>query len=170
MSYRPSPKYASKDSRLGAWTTCDRCGFISNQSDMQFQYDFLGGSTPQSTGYLVCPRCLDDLRWQNMLLIIPPDPPPIYNTRPETYTVDETTWLTTEDSEIISTEDGSEFIAQIPNPDGSRVNTAKVSTEADVNITTEDGNPIIAEIPNDSLLQGTPVDIKSGVLPSDQYD
>lgn len=170
MSYRPSPKYASKDAHRGAWTTCDRCGFISNQSDMQFQYDFLGGPTPQNTGYLYCPRCIDGLRFQNKLLIIPPDPPPIFNTRPEPYTVDETSWLETENNEIILTEDGNSVITQVPNPDGSAVNTAKMSTEGEVNITTEDGSAIITEIPNDSLLQGTPVDIKSGVLPSDQYD
>lgn len=83
---------------------------------MQFQYDFLGGSVPQNLGLLVCPRCVDPLTWQQKLLILPPDPAPIFNTRPEPYTVDETNWLTTEDGDILTTESGSEFITQIPNP------------------------------------------------------
>lgn len=116
MSFRPNPKYASQNAKLGAWTSCDRCGILDNQSNMQFQYDFLGGSVPQNTGYLVCPRCVDGLRWQNSLLIIPPDPPPLFNTRPENYTVDETDWLTTQDDEIIDTQSGEEFITSIPNP------------------------------------------------------
>ena len=57
--------------------------------NMQFQYDFLGGSVPQNTGYLKCPRCINALRFQGQLIVIPPDPPMVFNTRPETYAVDE---------------------------------------------------------------------------------
>lgn len=126
MTYRPSPKYASKDARRGSWTTCDECGFLWNLSRMQFQYDFMGGSVPQNTGYLVCPRCLDDLNYQRQLLIIPPDPPPIANTRPEPYAVDETDWLTTEDGDILTTESDDPLITDIPNPadDGATVHLA----------------------------------------------
>jgi hypothetical protein len=117
VSYRPQPKYASSDAKRGAWTTCDVCGFIWNQSDMAFQFDFLGGSVPQSTGYLKCPKCMDALNYQRQLIIIPPDPPPLFNLRPENYTVDETNWLTTQDGDIIQTVDSSEpYITSIPNP------------------------------------------------------
>ncbi len=104
MSFRPNPKYASKDAHAGAWTTCDRCGLLDSQSRMQFQYDFLGGSVPQNTGFLVCPRCVDGLNFQRMLLIIPPDPPAIFNTRPEIYSVDETNFMVTEDDDILTTD------------------------------------------------------------------
>lgn len=83
---------------------------------MQFQYDFRGGSTPDNTGFLVCPRCVDDLNFQRKLIIIPPDPPPLANTRPENYIVDESNWLTTQEGDTLTTQDGERFIAQIPNP------------------------------------------------------
>lgn len=83
---------------------------------MQFQYDFLGGSVPQSLGLLVCPTCLDDLSWQQKLLILPPDPPPFFNTRPEPYVVDETDWLTTQDDDIITTQSSELLTPTVPNP------------------------------------------------------
>lgn len=116
MSKRPHPRGTTTNPSVGPWTTCDRCGFVSSMSRMQFQYDFMGGSAPQNLGILVCGRCLDDLQYQNMLLILPPDPAPIFNTRPEAYVADETNWLTTQDSEIITTEDDALFTTPIPNP------------------------------------------------------
>lgn len=106
MTHRPSPKYATKDARAGAWTTCDDCGFIDNQSRMQFQFDYMGGAVPMNTGYLVCRRCLNGLNYQRKLLIIPPDPPPLKNTRAENYYIDETDFRTTEDGDTRDTQDG----------------------------------------------------------------
>lgn len=77
---------------------------------MQFQYDFYGGSVPQNSGYLVCPRCLDDLAYQFKLLILPPDPKPIMNTRPENYFVDETDFRVTQEDEVRVTEDGEDRV------------------------------------------------------------
>lgn len=115
MTYR-QPKYASRDARLGPWQTCDRCGLLDNQSRMQFQYDYLGGSVPQSTGYIVCERCLDQLNHQRQLIIIPPDPPPLFNTRPENYVVDESNWLVTDEGNILVTNTSEQLITSIPNP------------------------------------------------------
>lgn len=83
---------------------------------MQFQYDFLGGSVPKSTGFLKCPKCMDPLTYQRSLIIIPPDPPMVYNTRPENYGVDETNWLTTVDDSIYDTTGGTDYITSNPNP------------------------------------------------------
>lgn len=116
MTYRPHLKYASYDAHAGPWTTCSTCGLIWSQKDMQFQYDFRGGSVPINTGWLRCPKCITPLTYQQSLLIIPPDPPPFMNTRPEPYTVDETSWLTTEDGDIISTQNSDGFTSNIPNP------------------------------------------------------
>lgn len=128
MTYRPSPKYASKDARRGAWCSCDDCGMIWNQSDMQFQYDFVGGPVPVSQGWLRCPRCITDLTYQRKLLVLPPDPAPIYNTRPENYTVDETNYWVTQDGDIFETVDGEDtYITSIPNP-SEVADTAYLST------------------------------------------
>lgn len=72
---------------------------------------------PQNTGLLVCDTgCLDDLAYQFKLLILPPDPQPFFNTRPENYIVDETNWLTTVDGTIYDTIGGVDYISSIPNP------------------------------------------------------
>lgn len=141
MARRPHPIGASTNPHDGPWTTCDRCGFISSHSRMQFQYDFMGGSVPQNLGLLVCSRCLDDLNWQQKLLILPPDPRPIANTRPEPYVVDETSWMTTQDGDVITAEDGETFITPIPNPNS----TEGVADQAAVDFETEGGDIIITE-------------------------
>ena len=89
MAHRPKPKYASKDPHQGPWVTCSRCGWIWSGVSMRFQFDYMGGSIPQSTGLLVCPRCEDEWDTQRKLLILPPDPAPFRNTRPENYMADE---------------------------------------------------------------------------------
>jgi hypothetical protein len=97
-------------------------------SRMQFQYDYMGGSSPQNLGLIVCGMCLDDLAFQQKLLILPPDPQPIFNTRPENYVVDETSWLTTQDDSIISAQDGELFITSIPNPSDAANTSVLAST------------------------------------------
>lgn len=128
MTYRPYPKYASRDPHAGPLTTCSTCGFLWNGSDMVFQYDFRGGSSPINTQVLRCPRCVDDMSFQQKLLIIPPDPPTFYNVRPETYAVNETNWLTTESGDIITTESNEPIITNVPNP-GSVGNASVLASD-----------------------------------------
>lgn len=116
MTYRPQPKYASKDSRRGPWSTCDCCGMIVSGSELQWQMAYKGGPTPVKTGFLKCSRCLDGLNGQRKLLILPVDPAPFFNVRPENYAVDETNWMTTETEVIIDTESGQDVITNLPNP------------------------------------------------------
>lgn len=117
MANRPHPRQASNDPHDGPWTTCDRCGWVTSQSRMQFQYDFFGGPVTQNTGFLVCERCLDAPTLQLRLIILPPDPPPFFNTRPEPYFVDETNFLSTEDGNILTTEVGEILTPTVPNPE-----------------------------------------------------
>lgn len=126
---------------------CDRCGFLYNLDDLVFQYDFQGGSTPQKLNILVCTRtCLDALNYNNMLLILPPDPPPTFNARPEFFDVDETSWLTTQDEDIIDTQDGENLITSLPNPASTAVvGENSIVEEAAWTITTEDGDQIVTE-------------------------
>lgn len=146
MTFRPHPKYASNSAKNGPWTTCDVCGFIDSHSRMQWQYDYRGGNSPVNVRILKCPRCVDALRFQAKLVILPPDPRPIMNTRPESYVVDETNWLTTQDSEIIDTQAGDNFITSIPNPASQAVSGEDVVVaEAAVDIVTEDGLEIVTE-------------------------
>lgn len=116
MSIHAKPKYASRDARKGPWANCSDCGFNWNLSDLQFQFDFRGGATPVNTGWLRCPRCITPYTYQKKLIIIPPDPPPIFNTRPEPYGVDEVNWLVTDDDSILTTAADEPFITSEPNP------------------------------------------------------
>lgn len=106
---------------------CDRCGMRWNLDRLQWQYSYQGAFSPMNTRYLVCPNHVDPLNPQDQAYILPPDPLPVFNARPEPYTLDETSWLTTEDDSILATEDGDQFITAIPNP-SSTANTSVLAS------------------------------------------
>ena len=86
---RPRPRRAEVDSsRPKAWATCDRCGFILNHSKLHWQFDWRGAKT-QNLRILVCETCLDIPQRQLGVNVLPPDPVPIMNARPEQYAIDE---------------------------------------------------------------------------------
>lgn len=95
---------------------CDRCGFRWNLYRLTWQYDYQGTSQLQNTRLLVCDRCYDKPQPQLSPYILPPDPPPIYNARPEPYVMDEASWLLTQDGSIITTQDGVDMTTALPNP------------------------------------------------------
>ena len=64
------------------------------------------------TGFLVHTDFLDIPNEQFRTLIIPPDPDPLFNARPEPYTIDETDWRVTQDSSIRETQDGALRVVQ----------------------------------------------------------
>lgn len=117
MAYRWHPKNAEVDSdNPRAWGTCDRCGFVWNLDRLCWQYDFQGTNQLQNTRLLVCPPCYDVPQPQLAPYILPPDPPPIFNARPENYSLDEASYLLTQDGSIITTQDGTPFETSIPDP------------------------------------------------------
>jgi len=72
---------------------------------------------------LKCPYCLDEPQPQLRAIIIPPDPDPVYNARPEQYSVDEGPMpLTTEGARtgdpgsVIRREDGTYIGVDTPPP------------------------------------------------------
>lgn len=129
MAYRWHPKGAEVDpDNPRAWGTCDRCGFVQNLDKLQWQYAYRGLSMPQNTRLLVCSdRCLDPLNPQDTPIILPPDPLPVFNARPEPYLLDEASWLLTQDGEIITTQDGEYFGTAIPNPSDT-ANTTRLTS------------------------------------------
>lgn len=67
---------------------CDRCGQQSTLSALRWQHQFVGG-VYQNTKRLVCSTCHDE---PSLFLATPmavADPSPIFNARPEFYTIDE---------------------------------------------------------------------------------
>lgn len=125
MAYRWHPKNAEVDpDNPRAWGTCDRCGFVFQLHRLQFQYAYQGSSIPISTNFLVCDTgCLDPLNPQDLPYILPPDPMPVFNARPEPYALDETSWLSTQDGDVLETQDNEPIITNIENP-ASDANTA----------------------------------------------
>lgn len=67
-----------------AFAICDRCGFLYNHVNLHWQYDFRGRSLA-NLRILVCDVCEDDPQPQLKPRIIPPDPVPIMNARPERF-------------------------------------------------------------------------------------
>jgi len=117
MAYRWHPKYSETDpDSPRAWGTCDRCGFIWNLHRLQWQYDYRGSQQLQNLRILVCPKCYDTPQPQLSPVILSPDPPPIFNARPEPYALDEDNILVTQGGDTITTQDGTPFTTSIPNP------------------------------------------------------
>jgi len=132
MAYRWHPKNAAVDpENPRAWGTCDRCGFVHNLWKLTWQYDYQGTSQLQNTRLLVCPRCYDKPQPQLSPYILPPDPPPIFNARPEPYTMDEASWMLTQDGSIITTQDGVNMTTALPNPsDGANTSYLQAVIDA----------------------------------------
>lgn len=65
-----------------AFGVCDQCGVWYQRRDLGKQYEFNGRGT-YWTGYLVCPTCLDKPQPQLLTPILPPDPRPVIQPRPE---------------------------------------------------------------------------------------
>jgi hypothetical protein len=86
---RPHGRYEVDATRPRARGVCDRCGAIYNHDQLRFQYDWRGPRL-QNLRILVCESC-QDLFQQNgqRTILIPPDPVPIQNVRPEYYVGDD---------------------------------------------------------------------------------
>lgn len=61
---------------------CDRCGGLWNNIDLRWQYDWAGAQL-QNKRVLVCPECYDIPNQQLRSILIPADPVPIQNPRPQ---------------------------------------------------------------------------------------
>ncbi len=118
MSYRPHPRLTDTNpDRPRAWATCDRCGFITSHYKMTWDKQWAGAQIINK-GFLVCELCIDVPQQQLRTLILPADPAPIFNARPEPYTIDETDWLTTgvrsnnPNNDILETQDDELLVTQ----------------------------------------------------------
>lgn len=96
-----------------AFGVCDRCGLWYNHRDLVWQYQWIGPQL-QNLRILVCTAtCLDVPQEQLRTVILPADPYPILNARPEPFAIDEIDFLTTEDGDFLVTQDG-DFLVTDP--------------------------------------------------------
>ena len=71
---------------------------------------------------------IDPLNPQDQPFILPPDPEPVLNARVYPYTLEESSWLMTNDGDIIDTQDGDDIVTPIPNPVGTADTAALAAT------------------------------------------
>lgn len=64
---------------------CDRCGFMYNLDELQWQWDWLQGPRLFNLRIQVCRTCLDVPQENGRTIVLPPDPTPVQNPRPENY-------------------------------------------------------------------------------------
>ncbi len=63
---------------------CDFCGFLYNLQNLRWQFEWVGPRL-QNQRMLVCRTCNDKPQQQLRTIVLPPDPIPVYNARPENY-------------------------------------------------------------------------------------
>lgn len=86
---RPHPRRAATDpSSPRAWATDDRSGFIGNHHNLRWQFEW-AGTQLVNTRTLVYEDQYDTPQRQLGTYILPQDPVPIMNARPEQYFIDE---------------------------------------------------------------------------------
>lgn len=85
---RPHGRASVNPQAPRAFAVCDRCGALYNHSDLQWQYQYAGPRL-QNLRILVCRDCLDVPQEQLRTILIPSDPVPILNPRPEAYVQDD---------------------------------------------------------------------------------
>ena len=88
MAYRPHGHAQVNPESPSCWATCARCGFNFNLKNLNWQYDWRGNALV-NLQLLVCDKCLDTPSPWYRSIVLPPDPPPVINARPEPYAVDE---------------------------------------------------------------------------------
>jgi hypothetical protein len=93
--------YASRQGRARissrnpqAAAVCDRCGGVYNHTSLNWQYDWAGASIINKR-ILVCRHCLDNPQQQLRAIVLPADPMPIMNPRPEQFERAETDYRLT---------------------------------------------------------------------------
>ena len=102
-----------------AFGVCDRCQFTYQRSKLTYQYQWCGLQL-NNLNLLVCYVCLDVPQPQLKTIILPPDPVPINDPRPERYGVMVPSYASTETGDHMVTADGDNITQEIrvtPMPD-----------------------------------------------------
>lgn len=123
---RPHPRRTQTNpSHPDAWGTCDRSGFVTNQKNLVWQYEWQGTKLTNQR-VLVAPDMLDQPNRQLGTIILPPDPVSITNARPEPYPIDE---LWSMLMELGNKEGALPVYLEVSSMDGSAQPTKSVSLE-----------------------------------------
>ena len=83
---RPHGRAVIDERNPMALAVCDRCRFLYNHRDLAWQYQW-AGPTLMNKRILVCQPCMDVPQEQLRTILLPPDPVPVDNPRPEDYNI-----------------------------------------------------------------------------------
>ncbi len=110
-----------------AFGICDRCGFLYNHVNLQWQYDWAGASLINKR-ILVCDECNDVPQSQLRAIVVPADPVPIQNPRVQDYATAESDYRITQGNTTNQS-------TGIPVPGGN----TRITQNSDVRVTQEVG-------------------------------
>lgn len=105
MAWRFKGRLHVSPSDPHAGGTCDRCYIRYNLRDLKWQWQWAGPQL-QNLRILVCQRCLDKPQEQLRTIVLPPDPVPVLNPRPEDYASDNSNWVVTQGGERVAAQNG----------------------------------------------------------------
>lgn len=127
-----------------AFGICDRCGFLYNHHQLQWQFDWAGASLINKR-ILVCDTCNDVPQSQLRAIVLPADPVPVQNPRIQSYADSEANYRITQ---------GNTTNARtgIPVPGGD----TRITQNNNVRVTQQTGEPPngLNEFPG--IILGTP--------------
>jgi len=109
VAWRYHGRAKTSTSRPQAYAVCDRCGIWKQNVNLSWQWEWSGVKL-QNLRLLVCHQCLDVPQPQLKARVLPPDPLPIRNPRPEYFYVDENTFIITNDGKYLVTNDGRRLV------------------------------------------------------------
>ena len=111
MSWRFHGRAHVDPSNPHAFAICDRCGFLYNHVQLNWQYQWVGPQM-QNLRLLVCSTCMDTPQEQLRTIILPPDPLPVWNARPPQWDTAEIDFLVTHTGQRLTTQSGNYLVKQ----------------------------------------------------------
>ena len=111
MSLRPSGHAEDDLFKPSARAVCDKCGFLWNDSTLQFQWA-VQGQTMVNTGSRVCRKCLDAPALFQRNTGLPADPVNILNPRPDLTEASMAVVMQTESGALLDDESGIQILAE----------------------------------------------------------
>src|SRR6185312_354695 len=94
--WHPTGRAVTSPTSHRAHAVCDRCGFVVNRIELKWQLQWQGTQL-QNLRLLVCRECYDRPQPQLKTIILPADPLPILNPRPDFYAIEVPSFMATED-------------------------------------------------------------------------
>lgn len=85
---RPQGRASINMDKPSALGICDRCGFRFNHYQLRWEFQWQGPRI-QNRRFLVCAECWDKPQEQLRTIVLPPDPTPVLNARPENFVSDD---------------------------------------------------------------------------------